>query len=59
LFRKAASGRKIPVIARTLKKKYNHRGPMVGIVYTNKKTSPDIPVILRNKADGRKDLTVG
>jgi hypothetical protein len=52
-------GNIVPVIASTLRKKNNQRGPTVGRVEMNKAINPPQPIIKRNIAAGRKLATRG
>jgi len=57
--RNATIGNIVPVTAKTVKKKNNHRGPTVGIVVIVKAINPPQPMIKRIKAAGRKFATRG
>jgi len=57
--RNATIGNIVPVIAKTVRKKNNQRGPTVGIVEIVKAINPPQPMIKRIKAVGRKLATRG
>ena len=57
--RKATMGNIVPVIAKTVRKKNNQRGPTVGKVEIVKANNPPQPMIKRIKAVGRKLATRG
>jgi hypothetical protein len=57
--RKAITGRVVPVVASTLRKKNNHLGPTVGMVRLTKKYKPPQPRIARIIAAGMKVRTCG
>jgi hypothetical protein len=59
LLRKATTGKAVPVIAKTPKKKNNQRGPTVGIVFWIRRYNPPQPKTPRIIAVGINELTEG
>ena len=57
--RKATIGKAVPVKAKTHKKKNNHRGPTVGIVFWIKRNNPPQPKIAKMNAVGKNELIEG